>query len=131
MCIRDSGEAIESLPLATTGMTGTVDYALVVDPPTGITIDPVTGVIAGTPATTPDPTEWLVSVTSSTGQIGSAQVYVNKPIPTPTPTPTPKPLPDTGSSAETNAGVGIAGVALVGIGAVAVLMARRPRRTQR
>lgn len=74
-------EPIESKPLTTVGMNGTVEYAFVDDPPAGIIIDPVTGVISGTPAVLIDPVEWLVAVTSSTGQIGSVHINVNKPLP--------------------------------------------------
>ncbi len=83
------GDPIESLPLTTTGMDGSVEYRFTDDPPTGVIIDPVTGVVSGTPEIQIEPTTWLISVTSSTGEIGSATIKVNQPDP--------EPLPDTGN----------------------------------
>jgi LPXTG-motif cell wall-anchored protein len=77
----EQGVPIESKPLTTTGMTGTVTYSFTDDPPTGVVIDPVTGVISGTPTITAVPQIWVVAIASSHGQIGSAQVYVNQPLP--------------------------------------------------
>ena len=114
----EQGQPMESKPLSTTGMNGTVTYGLSVDPPTGVTINPVTGVIAGTPATEVDPTEWLVSVTSSTGQIGSACIYVNKPVPMPMPAP----LPDTGIDSRSLIG---GATMLLALGVVLVAARRR------
>jgi LPXTG-motif cell wall-anchored protein len=77
----EQGAETESHPITTTGLTGSVTYSLESDPPAGITIDPVTGVVSGTPTITPVATVWVVAIHSSHGQIGSARLYVNQPLP--------------------------------------------------
>ena len=77
----EQGQEVESKPITTTGLTGDVTYSFTADPPTGVTINEITGVISGTPTQTPSPTIWYIAIHSSHGQVGTAQIYVNQALP--------------------------------------------------
>jgi hypothetical protein len=113
----------ESKPLVTSGFDGAVTYSLQDEIPNGLTFDPVTGVIAGTPAAAVEPeTVFVYATGSKNGQPASAASAVGLNVPKPTPTPTPAPLPDTGVSAWP---IGLAGGALLGVGVLAIVASRR------
>jgi hypothetical protein len=94
--------ATPSSPFVLSGFTRPVTYSIFPALPQGLTIDPTTGVVSGTPAAVyPSTSHWITAAsignTESASSLFVLEVKEPEPLPTPSPQPLPEPVPAGGS----------------------------------
>jgi len=101
-------------PFATTGLTGAVTYAITPASPAGLGLNPVTGVITGTPTAVQAAQAYTVTATDTAGGRATAAVAITITVAKTNTAPAPTTAP-TGTSANPEQAVRIAaGITLLG-----------------